>query len=289
LSTTERNIAIIFRRRNEFELAESYCQQSLSHARLYQGKEEDKIGLVCDALRGMYGLRETQDNFIDALPFAEEAYDLVAIAYNPVHPKVQKAAGTLIECLMHKGDLYNAERFAEATLDSLKDPANGLDQESKEVANGYYNLANVIDAQEGDLVKAEMLARESLRIRTRIYVNDHIEVGLSYDLLARILMSHDNLGDETMELLERSLAVSTKNYGPDAINTAISNSNLGAFYHRLADEQQNSQRKIEYLFRSNSIFKEVLRIYSKTFGPDNPQTIEASSQISIISHKLSEA
>jgi hypothetical protein len=64
-----------------------------------------------------------------------------------VHPKVQEAAGTLIECLINKGDLYNAERFAEATLDSLKDPANGLDQESEEVAKGYYNLANVIVQQ----------------------------------------------------------------------------------------------------------------------------------------------
>jgi tetratricopeptide (TPR) repeat protein len=289
LSTTERNIGIVLRRRNEFILAESYCQQALSHARSYEGREEDKIDLVCKALRGMYGLRETQDNFIDALPFAEEAYNLVAIAYNPVHPKVQEAAGTLIECLVHKGDLFNAERFAEATLDSLKDPANGLDQESEEVANGYYNLANVINEQEGDSVKAEMLVRESLRIRTRVFGNDHVKAAFSCSLLACILMSQDNLGSETMELLERSLANNTKHFGPDGINTAISNSNLGKFYHQLADTQQNAQKKIEYLRMSKSTFKEAVRIYTKTFGSDNPQTIEASSQLSIISRELSEA
>jgi hypothetical protein len=243
LSSTERNIGKILRYRYEFVLAESYCQQAISHARLFEGREEDKIDLVCDALRGMYGLRDTQDNFIDALPFAEEAYNLVAIAYNPVHPKVQGAAGTLIECLMHKGDLYDAERFAEATLDSLKDPANGLDQESEQVANGYYNLASVITKQEGDSLKAEMLARESLRIRTRLYGNDHVKVAFSCSLLACILMSQDNLGNETMELLGRSLANDTKCFGPDAINTAISNLNLGAFYRQLADTQQNSQKK----------------------------------------------
>jgi hypothetical protein len=45
---------------------------------------------------------------------------------------VQKAAGMLIECLVLKDDLYDAdaERFADATLDSLKDLANGFDQES---------------------------------------------------------------------------------------------------------------------------------------------------------------
>jgi hypothetical protein len=289
LSTTERNIGMIFRKRNELELAESYCQQALSHARLYEGTVEKKTDILCNVLRVLYDIRGTQFNFIDALPFAEEAYDLVAIAYNPVHPKVQEAAGTLIECLMHNGDLYNAERFAEASLDSLKDPANGLDQESEEVANGYYDLANVINEQEGDLVKAEMLARESLRIRTRVYGNDHVNVGHSCSLLARILTAQDNLGNETMDLFERSLANNTKNYGLDGINTAISNSNLGAFYHQLEDTQQNAQKRKEYLRMSKSTFKEALRIYTRICGPDNPQTTEASSQLSIISRKLSEA
>jgi hypothetical protein len=47
------------------------------------------------------------------------------MAYNPVHPAVQTAAGALIDCLVNKGDLKNAETFAQMTLDSLKDPANG--------------------------------------------------------------------------------------------------------------------------------------------------------------------
>jgi hypothetical protein len=289
LSQTERNIGITLRKRNEFELSESYCQQALSHARLYEGTEEKKTNILCSVLRALYDLRGIQSNFIDALPFAEEAYDLVAIAYNPVHPKVQEAAGMLIECLMHKGDLYNAGRFAEATLDSLKDPANGLDQESEAVAKGYYNLATVINAQKGDLVKAEMLARESLHIRTSIYGKDHIKVGVSCDLLGCILMSQDNLGDETMELLERSLAIFTKNYGPDGTNTAVSNANLGVFYNQLADTQQTDERKIVYLNLSNSRLKEAVRIYTKIFGPNNPQSIKASSALSVIIRRLSEA
>jgi hypothetical protein len=50
----------------------------------------------------------------------------------------------LIECLIFKDDFYDAERIAQATLDSLKDSANGLDQQSKAVARGYYDLGNVI-------------------------------------------------------------------------------------------------------------------------------------------------
>jgi hypothetical protein len=287
LSTTESNIGMIFRKRNEFELAESYCQQALSQARLYKGTEEDKTDLVCSALTAYYELRALQGNHVDALPFAEEAYDLAAIAYNPVHPKVQEVAGALIQCLIGKDDLYDAERFAEATLDSLKDPANGLDQKSEAVANGYYDLANVIDKQEGDLVKAEILARESLRIRTRVYGNDHVKVGASCNLLARILMSQDNLGNETMELFERSLVIITKNDGPDGRNTAISNVNLGAFYNQLANRQQNDERKMAYLHLSKSKFEEAVRTYTKIFGPNNPQSIEASSKLSIILRRLS--
>jgi tetratricopeptide (TPR) repeat protein len=256
---------------------------------LYEGTEEDKAVSVCNALRVIYDLRAFQGNFIDALPFAEEAYNLVAIAYNPVHPKDQDAAGTLIECLQQKGDLYNAERFAEATLDSLKDPANGLDQESEEVAEGYYNLAIVISKQLGDLVKAEMLARESLRIRTRVYGNDNVNLGLTCSLLARILMSQDNLGDEKMELFERALANDTKHYGPDGTNVAIHNFNLGNFYHCLADKQQIAQRETEYLCLSKSKFGEAVRIYTKINSPHNQRTTSASSKLSIVSCRLSEA
>jgi hypothetical protein len=139
------------------------------------------------------------------LPFAEEAYSFVAVLYNPVHPKVLEAAGRLIECFRVKGDLYDAERFSQLTLESLKDPANGLDQESEAVAHGYNNYAFVIKEQSGDLVKAEMLAREALRIRVKLYNKDHYIVGYSTSLLANILALQGKLGCETMEFYERSL------------------------------------------------------------------------------------
>jgi tetratricopeptide (TPR) repeat protein len=107
------------------------------------------------------------------------------------------------------------------------------------VAKGYYHLASVIYLQKGDLLKAEMLTRELLRIRTHRYGNDHVNLGQSCTLLARILMSQDNLSDETKELLERFLAINTKNGGPNGTNTAAANVNLGLYYFQLADTQQN--------------------------------------------------
>jgi hypothetical protein len=52
--------------------------------------------------------------------------------------------------LLIRGIIYDAERFAQVTLDNLKDPANGLNQESHEGAQGYYDLANVYSKDEGE-------------------------------------------------------------------------------------------------------------------------------------------
>jgi hypothetical protein len=56
----------------------------------------------------MYIYMYRQDDYTDASTFAEEAYNCVAIAYNPVHQEVQAAAGNLIDCLIHLGNFYDA-------------------------------------------------------------------------------------------------------------------------------------------------------------------------------------
>jgi tetratricopeptide (TPR) repeat protein len=256
---------------------------------LYEGEEEDKTDLVCEALRKSYELHRDQGKYHEALTFAEEGYNCVAIAYNPVHPEVQKAASMLIECFMFNGDFDHAETFAQMTLDSLKDPGNGLDQQSEAVANGYYDLGNVIYRQNGDYVKAEKLTRESLRIRSRLYDAYHINVGYSSCLLATILQSQGHLGSETQELHERSLAIDIKHFGSEGVHNATSNHNMGNFFNLRAEESQSAEAKKIHLKLAESKYKESLRIKSEVFGPDYPRTIRASSTLSIISLKLSEA
>jgi hypothetical protein len=70
----------------------------------------------------------------------------------------QEAAGILIEILIMKGDLFDAECYAQVTYGNLRDKKNGRDQETEVVAMGEYNLANVIYRQNGDLIKAEEIA-----------------------------------------------------------------------------------------------------------------------------------
>jgi hypothetical protein len=285
---TERNMGAIYKCRNEFNLAEDHCQRALTYARLYEGKEDLKTDLLCPALLELYDIQRNQGNNNEALILVEEAYNCVAVTYNPVHPMVQEAASSLIECLICKGDFEHAETFAQLTLESLKDPRNGLDQQSEAVARGYYDLGHAIYQQKGDLVKAEKLARESLRIRTHSYGGDHMKVGVSASLLARVLQAQGKLGIETKELHERSLSIHIKNFGSEGIKTAEKNRNVGNFYYQQAEGSLSAGIRKKHLSLSSSKFKEALRIFTKLFGPDHPDTVEASSQLSIVSHKLLE-
>jgi hypothetical protein len=286
-ASVENKIAIIHMHRNQFNIAETYCQRGLSHARLYEGTEDKKTDLLCGALRTFYQLRMLEGNHANALTFAEETYNCSAVAYNPVHPKVQNAASILIECLTYTGDLCKAELFAQMTLDSLKDPKNGLDQQSEAVARGYYDLANVITDQRGDMLKAEMLARESLRIGVLINRNSHL-VGVSASLLASVLKIQNKLGSETKELYEQSLAISIRHCGPDGVSTANMHMIFGIYYRDLADKQQTGGEKKKHLRLSEIKIKEALRIFTKIYGSDDPTTVRYSTELSTVIHLISE-
>jgi hypothetical protein len=42
--------------RSQFNLVETHCQRGLSCARLYEGTEDEKADLLCEALRTFYQL-----------------------------------------------------------------------------------------------------------------------------------------------------------------------------------------------------------------------------------------
>jgi hypothetical protein len=197
LYVTEQQMAGVTISLNQLDIAEGHCQRCLAYSRRYGLEGEMKTTNIFAALRTYCTLRQIQGDHSSALIFAEEAYNLVVEAYDPVHPQVQEAAGILIRILITKGDLYDAERYAQVTYGNLRDKKNGMDQEGEKMATGAFNLADVLFKQNGDLIKAEMLARESLRIRNLIHGSDHGIVQMSCYLLANILEAQGNLGDET--------------------------------------------------------------------------------------------
>jgi hypothetical protein len=113
LHCTEQNMAVIAINRRQFDLAEGHCQRCLAYSRRYGSEGEEKITMIFQALKLCCSLQDYQVNYSDAIFFAEECYNLVVEAYDPVHPQVQEAAGVLIEVLIRKGDLFDAERYAQ--------------------------------------------------------------------------------------------------------------------------------------------------------------------------------
>jgi hypothetical protein len=284
----ELNMANVTINRNQLDIAEGHCQRCLAYSRRYGLEGEKKITNILIALRTYCNLRQRKSDYSGAVAFAEDAYNLVVEAYDPVHPQVQEAAGVLIEVLIRKGDLFDAERYAQITYGNLRDKKNGIDQESEVVALGAYNLANVIFKQKGDLIKAEELARESLRIRTLINDSNHSTVDLSCDLLASISSAQGKLGDETRGLYERSLAISIRDGGPDGLNVATGNYNIGVFYEQLAVKQSTVDAIQTYLTIAKSHLVEAQRIYSKIYGPTHSNTVDAASRLNVVIRTLSE-
>jgi tetratricopeptide (TPR) repeat protein len=285
---TELNMAVIAMNKGQFNLAEGHCQRCLAYSRRYGLEGEEKITMIFHALSTYCSLRERQGNYSDAVTFAEECYNLVVEAYDPVHPQVQEAAGVLINILISKGDLFDSERYAQVTYGNLRDKKNGIDQESEAVAEGAYNLARVIHEQRGDFIKAEELARDSLRITSLVKGSNHSRVGRACSLLANILTGQGQLGDETRGLYERSLANSIQIEGPDGPNTASVNSNLGLFYCQLAEVQTTVDLEQKQLLLAKAYFEESHRIRLKIYGSTHPGTIDAASELAIVLSDLSE-
>eukprot|EP00596_Hydrurales_sp_CCMP1899_P004127 CAMPEP_0119047778 /NCGR_PEP_ID=MMETSP1177-20130426/54908_1 /TAXON_ID=2985 /ORGANISM="Ochromonas sp, Strain CCMP1899" /LENGTH=245 /DNA_ID=CAMNT_0007022753 /DNA_START=731 /DNA_END=1468 /DNA_ORIENTATION=+ len=243
--------------------------------------------MIFRSLRTYVDLRRRLGDHSGAVTFAEEAYNVAVVAYDPAHPQVQEAAGLLTSCLTYKGDFYDSERFGEQTYGNLKDHKNGIDQESEEVAEGAYNLADVILQQNGDLVKAEGLAREALRIRTKLLPMNHLNVGVSSMLLARILRSQYDYGDETKKLFEHSLQILIANEGPNGMNVANGNVNIGRFHLQAVGMRALPDRQKKELLQAKKYFTEAVRIKSKIFGRNHPSVDNAASMLAVVLGQLS--
>jgi hypothetical protein len=102
---TENNMSVV----TSNDMAEGHCQRALAYSKRFGLEGEEKITMMFKALCSYSTLRQHQGNLSLALSFAEEAYNLVVEAYDPVHFQVQVAAGILIDILIRKGNLFDAE------------------------------------------------------------------------------------------------------------------------------------------------------------------------------------
>jgi hypothetical protein len=274
-------MATITMNRDQFDIADGHCQRSLNYAKRFGIEGEGKIDLIFSALTTYIELRKRQCNKVGAVTLAEEAYNFLVVAYDCVHPKVQEAAGVLINCLINSNDSYNAERYAEVTYSNLRDKKNGIDQEGDLVAEGSTNLAEAIIRQHGDLIRAEGLARDALRIRMQVYGSDHNLIGFSLIQVARVLILQKKFGNETKELFERSLAIFMSNEGPNGANTAMGMRHMALYYVEFAEIQTTTDTKRTHFLLAKSYLEEIIHVW-RSYGPTHPMTIKTKSLLELV-------
>jgi hypothetical protein len=110
LYLTEKRMALVTMNRNQSNLAEGHCQLCLAYSKRFGIEGDDKTTMIFGALQYYCDLRQQQGDFLSAVTFAEEGYNLVVTQHDPVNPEVQEAAGQLIHCLTRTGNLFDAER-----------------------------------------------------------------------------------------------------------------------------------------------------------------------------------
>jgi hypothetical protein len=115
--------------------------------------------------------------------------------------------------------------------------------------------------------------------------DEHI-MGATYDLLAKILQTQDNFGEETRELFERAVAVPLRKEGPDGLSTAMGNNNIGRYYYDLAGLQLTKKTKKKHLRLAQTHYQEAFRIYLKKYGPTHEKTINAKNKVEDVIAKL---
>jgi hypothetical protein len=76
-------MAILAMNRNQIDASEMHCHRCLVHSKRVSVDGEDKTTLVFRALGIYVNLRHCQGVWSGAIPFAEEAYNLVVDAYDP--------------------------------------------------------------------------------------------------------------------------------------------------------------------------------------------------------------
>ena len=75
-----------------------------------------------------------------------------------------------------------------------------------------------------------------------------------------------------LAVLQRALDIHILNLGPDANNVGTANERLGIFHYKRGDNVQTKR-----------FIKVALRIFTKVFGPEHPETVKAKEILFCVS------
>ena len=166
---------------------------------------------------------------------------------------------------MASGDIERAVRLAEYLCDGSY--RNFRDPDSLAKAERTYLLGRVYNANK-QYEYAERVLRAALVWYERVYGVNHTKTGACVTELGLALLDQNKLDDETRAVLQRVLDINVLNQGPNAESVGIANDNLGIFH----------EKRGEYV-QAKRFYKEALRIYTKVYGPEHPETVQVKENL----------
>jgi hypothetical protein len=227
----------------------------------------------------------------EAKAIREEAYMYVNETYDSEHPLVLEAGGELIEILNRTGNYYDAERFARVCYEALTRAP--LDPNSYEAADAARNLANascnLIETngfKSAVIEEAEMLARKAVRIMKELKESKSIEMINTFQTLVNVLSTKKDFSDETKRLLEDYLNYAIRFQGLDSESASFAQRHLGRFHYNFSDTFCSNDAKTKHPQLAESYYKEELLIFIKHYGPNHFNTLQITSNLSILSTAL---
>ena len=194
----------------------------------------ETVLLINDALTCKYNALNFMARDGEAKECAEERYTLWAMNQMR-NPGSIYAAFALIQSCIHNGEYEDAEHYARHAMFMINEMTDNFipaDERPKFLADGSYYLARAIHrlAEAGGIPPEDKqkkgeesieLARQALKLHTRLHGTMSAEVASSMGVLADVLGYFNDVDDdEILRLLEQSIAIYRRVEGSSSVNVA---------------------------------------------------------------------
>ena len=243
-----------------------------------QQLKECPIEDLSDAMRLKFNALNFMGRHSEALECSKEWYCLWLMKHT--HQGAIDASFCLIHSCINNNKFADAALYARTLWETINDKSsnNHIPENERQpyIANGAKCLAEatLALAESGTLsvrekqragIDAVWFARKALEVRTQLYGSESDDVAIDMGVLASVLDYFNDVDDdETVELYQKSTAITARVQGRMSPNTAAGELNLASTYQNRARRALNTDahdREVTNLELALPHYREAARIY----------------------------
>ena len=263
-----------------------YANLAATKLKRLKDRRLETVQLIDEALGYKFTSLQRLDRHRDAKECAEERYTMWAMNQMR-NPGSIYAALHLIQSCLHNEEFEDAEHYARHAMFMINDMTDNFipsDQRPDFLAEGSYWLSQAIHrlAQAGGIPpedkqkageEAIALARQALKIHTRLHGAESAKVSSSLGTLAEVLRYFNDVDDdEILRLHEQSIVITSRVEGSSSYNVAAGEYNLGCAYGVRAERARSVNdldRCMANLELALPHYREAGQIFRATNHADN--------------------